>query len=53
MKKSQKRNMENKCKDELIEIIEKQNKLIAGLLNENAEKENMVEVLLKELELVD
>ena len=40
--------MQNKAKEELIEIIEKQNKLIAELLNENAEKENMINVLMTE-----
>lgn len=33
---------------ELTEIIEKQNKLIAELINENAEKENMINVLMNE-----
>ena len=40
--------MQNEAKEELIEIIEKQNKLIAELLNENAEKENMINVLMTE-----
>lgn len=40
--------MQNKAKEELIEIIEKQNKMIAELLNENAEKENMINVLMTE-----
>ena len=40
--------MQNKAKEELIEIIEKQNKLIAELLSENAEKENMINVLMTE-----
>lgn len=33
---------------ELIEIIEMQNKMIAELLNENLEKENMINVLMSE-----
>lgn len=33
---------------ELIEIIEMQNKMIAELLNENLEKENMINVLMTE-----
>lgn len=40
--------MWNKTNEELIEIIEKQNKMIAELLNENAEKENMINVLMTE-----
>lgn len=40
--------MQSKAKEELIEIIEKQNKMIAELLNENAEKENMINVLMTE-----
>ena len=40
--------MWNKAREELIEIIEKQNKMIAQLLNENAEKENMINVLMTE-----
>ena len=40
--------MQNKTHEELIEIIEKQNKMIAELLNENAEKENMINVLMTE-----
>lgn len=40
--------MQNKAKEELIEIIEKQNNLILELLNENAEKENMINVLMSE-----
>ncbi len=40
--------MQNKAKEELIEIIEKQNELIAQLLNENAEQENMINVLMTE-----
>lgn len=33
---------------ELTEIIDKQNDLIAKLVNENAELENMISVLVKE-----
>jgi len=40
--------MWNKTHEELIEIIEKQNKMIAELVNENAEKENMINVLITE-----
>lgn len=40
--------MWDKAREELIEIIKKQNELIAQLLNENAEKENMINVLMKE-----
>lgn len=40
--------MQNKAKEELIEIIERQNRMIAELLNENAEKENIIEVLMTE-----
>ena len=40
--------MQGKGKQELIEIIDKQNKVIAELLNENAEKENMINVLMGE-----
>lgn len=40
--------MQNKTHIELIEIIEKQNNMIAELLNENAEKENMINVLMSE-----
>ena len=40
--------MWNKTHEELIEIIEKQNKMIAELVNENAEKENMINVLMTE-----
>lgn len=40
--------MQNKAKEELIEIIKKQNELIAQLLNENAEQENMINVLMTE-----
>ena len=42
------KSMQNRGKEELVEIIGKQNKLIAELLNENAEKENMIEVLMTE-----
>lgn len=41
--------MQNKTHIELIEIIEKQNKMIAELLNENLEKENMINVLMSEI----
>lgn len=41
--------MQNKTHEELIEIIEKQNRMIAELINENAEKENMINVLMSEL----
>ena len=37
-----------KIYSELTEIIEKQNKMIAELINENAEKENMINVLMNE-----
>lgn len=40
--------MQSKANYELIEIIEKQSKMIAELLNENAEKENMINVLMSE-----
>lgn len=37
-----------KIYSELTEIIEKQNKMIAELINENAEKENIINVLMSE-----
>ncbi len=37
-----------KIYSELTEIIEKQNKLIVELINENLEKENMINVLMNE-----
>lgn len=40
--------MWNKTNEELIEIIEKQNRMIAELTNDNAEKENMINVLMTE-----
>lgn len=40
--------MQDSIKEELIKIIEKQNKMIIELLNENAEKENMINVLMAE-----
>lgn len=40
--------MEYKAKEELVDIIGRQSKLIAELLNENAEKENMINVLMTE-----
>jgi len=40
--------MQSKSHEELVEIIEKQNNLILELVNENAEKENMIKVLLEE-----
>ena len=40
--------MQDKTHQDLIKIIEKQNKLISELLNENAEKENMINVLMSE-----
>lgn len=40
--------MQNKAKEELIEIIEKQNDLIVELVNQNAEQENMINVLMTE-----
>ena len=40
--------MQNKTHQELIEIVEKQNNMIAELINENAEKENMINVLMTE-----
>lgn len=33
---------------ELIDIIDKQNKLIVELINQNAEQENMINVLMSE-----
>lgn len=44
--------MESKTLNEFTEIIEKQNCLIIDLVNENAEKENMIEVLFQELSLI-
>ena len=44
--------MQNKANHELIMIIEKQNKIIAELLNENAGKENMLNVLMSD-EFID
>lgn len=38
----------DKANLELIEIIEKQNKLIEELINENVEKENMINVLMSD-----
>lgn len=40
--------MQSQCTDELVEIIEIQNKMIAELLNENLEQENMINVLMSE-----
>lgn len=40
--------MQNKTHQELVEIVEKQNNVIAELINENAEKENMINVLMTE-----
>ena len=40
--------MQSETYSELIKIIEKQNKLIEELINENVEKENMINVLMKE-----
>lgn len=40
--------MQNKTHIELIEIVEKQNDIIAALVNENTEKENMINVLMTE-----
>lgn len=37
-----------KIYSELTKIIEKQNKLIVELINENLEKENMINVLMNE-----
>ena len=37
-----------KIYSELTEIIEKQNKMIAELINENLEKENMINALMNE-----
>ena len=48
MKKLLVRIMQSKSHSELIEIIEKQNKLIEELINENVEKENMVNVLMSD-----
>ena len=41
--------MQHRTTEELVEIIEKQNDLIIDLVNENAEKENMIEVLMQEI----
>ena len=38
----------DKANSELIEIIEKQNKLIEELINENVEKENTINVLMSD-----
>lgn len=40
--------MQSQCTDELVEIIEIQNKMIAELTNRNAEQENMINVLMSE-----
>lgn len=40
--------MQSETHSELIEIIEKQNKLIEELINENVEKENMINVLMSD-----
>ena len=40
--------MQNKTHEELIKIIEKLNNLVVELANENAEKENMINVLMSE-----
>lgn len=40
--------MQNRTNEELIEIIGKQNKIISELLSDNAEKENMINVLMGE-----
>lgn len=40
--------MQEKTHQDLIEIVEKQNNMIAELLNENLEKENMINVLMNE-----
>lgn len=42
------RSMQNRTNEELIEIICKQNKIISELLSDNAEKENMINVLMGE-----
>ena len=42
--------MQNKTHIEIIEIVEKQNDMIAALVNENAEKENMINVLMTEFD---
>lgn len=39
--------MQYKTHQELIDIIEQQNKMIVELINENAEQENMINVLMK------
>lgn len=41
--------MQAKRHDQLTEIISKQNEMIAELINENAEKENMINVLMIDL----
>ena len=43
-----KNDMQSRHINELVEIIETQNKMIAELLNENLEKENMINVLMSE-----
>lgn len=40
--------MQEKTHQDLIEIVEKQNNMIAELINENLEKENMINVLMNE-----
>ena len=40
--------MQNETHAELIGIIEKQNRMIEELINENLEKENMINVLMSE-----
>lgn len=40
--------MQNRTNEELIAIIEKLNNLVIELTNENAEKENMINVLMSE-----
>lgn len=48
MKLSQVLSLQNKTNAELIEMIENKNNTIIKLLNENVEKENMIDVLMVE-----
>lgn len=40
--------MLDSIEEELTEVIDKQNKIISELLSDNAEKENMINVLMSE-----
>ncbi|HZK00965.1 MAG TPA: hypothetical protein VFC79_13190 [Tissierellaceae bacterium] len=44
--------MQNKTNVELIEIVEKQNNMIAKLTNENLEQESKINVLMSEFSTV-